>query len=116
MTSCATIRSFWLFGALLMLADALSTWYALQLGLQEANPSAVWMMDRIGIANDLILKVLVCVPVVWGMARLTDWGIRRGSHFIRNAGIVALVSTVAFMTAIVTNNVTLIVLTLGGNL
>ena len=112
---CTTIRSFWLLAALLMLADALTTWYALRLGLAEGNPLAVWSMYHLGVRNDLILKVLVCVPVVWGMAVFSDWGIRRGSRFVRNSGIIALVGTTAIMSAVVGNNLALIALTLGAS-
>lgn len=112
MSICAAIRSFWLVAALLMLLDALSTWYALRLGLYEANPLARWSMRKVGVVPDCILKVLICVPVVWGMAVIADWGIRRGSTPVTNLAIGVLAGTVLLMTAVVTNNLTLIALTI----
>lgn len=109
--SCATIRSFWLVGALLMLLDSLSTWYALQLGLSEGNPFARWSMGHLGVRNDLILKVLLCVPMVWMMAYFADWGIRRSSKVIFRLAVTSLVVTVVWMTIVVSNNFTLIALT-----
>lgn len=112
MTECAQLRFLWVFGALLMTLDGLSTWIALRLGLYEINPLARWIMSHIGVAGDCILKVLVCIPVVWAMAVIADWGIRRGSHFVRRSATIVLAATVVLMSAVVTNNFTQIAITL----
>lgn len=106
MSECAQLRFLWVFGALLMTLDGLSTWIAIRVGLYEINPLGRWIMSHIGVAGDCILKVLVCIPVVWAMAVIADFGIRRGSRFVQRAATIVLATTVILMTVVVTNNFT----------
>lgn len=74
------LRPFWVFGALMMMLDGLTTYLALTYhadeGAREGNPLAVWAIDHIGVAGMCIAKVLIGVAVMWRLAAAADRGHR----------------------------------------
>ena len=72
------IRPFWLVGATLMVADAVTTYLALSaLGPSgEGNPLAVWAIEHFTLAGMCIAKAIIGVLMVYRLAVLTDRGHR----------------------------------------
>lgn len=74
------LRPFWFVGALLMMLDGLTTWFALSFladgGAREGNPLAVWAIEHLGVTGMCIVKVLIGVAMMWRLAAAADRGHR----------------------------------------
>lgn len=118
------IRPFWFIGALLMLADGLTTYYALKMfsdnGVREGNPIGVYAMNHIGIAGTCGLKVVIGVFCVWRLAVIAERGHKwkwmnynllgqRPLWKIQRSAIWALAFTVFVMGLVVGSNLRTIV-------
>ena len=121
----AQLRPWWLLGALLMMLDGLTTWWALtfltEAGAREGNPLGVWAIDRLGLAGMCVAKVIIGVLMVYRLACIAerghrfDWmnrtwrGRRCTSRHAMTGARRSLYFTAVLMTLVVANNATIIV-------
>ncbi len=119
------LRPFWLVGALLMMLDGLTTYYALthlaDEGAREGNPIGVWAIEHVGVAGMCTLKVLIGVAMVWRLAVTAERGHKyawmnrglllqkRPEWKVRRNAAWALAFSVLLMGVVVGNNVRAIV-------
>jgi hypothetical protein len=119
------LRPFWFVGALMMMLDGLTTYFALTFhadsGAREGNPIAVWAMEHIGVTGACIAKVLIGVAMMWRLAAAADHGhkytwLNRGLLFrkrplwkIRRNAAWALAFSLVLMGVVVGNNLRTII-------
>jgi hypothetical protein len=94
------------FGVWLALADSLSTWAGIKLGVQETSPFMVHLIGSVGLVNALALRAAIGTAV-FALAWLA---LRRWQGRPRKALIAVTAFGVVWTALIVANNVTTIAL------
>lgn len=71
------IRPMWILAAIVMTADAVSTYIGVTLyNAREQNPVMLWAFDTLTIPGALIAKAIVGIVAVWSLACRADRGYR----------------------------------------
>jgi hypothetical protein len=101
----ATVGTCWTVGMCFALADAVTTWYGLEVvGLHEGNPIAQWAISELGLGRALALRVLVGAIVLGLIAVGTFIRLPHHQQLVNRACRFVLIWALAFWGVVAFSN------------